>query len=73
MKNILSIMFLFALLASSCSEDEIVKKQSTSSISKLYTASLSPTIAVIVALPAFKPIITPFDATAIVVESDEDQ
>ena len=32
-------MFLFALFASSCSEDEIVKNQSTSSTSKLFTAS----------------------------------
>ena len=32
-------MFLFALLASGCSEDELVKDQSTSSTSKLFTAS----------------------------------
>ena len=32
MKNILSIMFLFALLASSCSEDELVKNQPINSL-----------------------------------------
>lgn len=37
MKNILSIMFLFALLASSCSEDELVKNQSANSLK--FTAS----------------------------------
>ena len=39
MRKILSIMFLFALLASSCSQDELIKSQSTSSTSKLFTAS----------------------------------
>lgn len=39
MKKILSIMFLFALLANSCSQDELIKSQSTSSTSKLFTAS----------------------------------
>ena len=37
MKNILSIMFLFALLASSCSEDELVKNQPINSLK--FTAS----------------------------------
>ena len=37
MKNILSIMFLFALLASSCSEDELVRNQSSNSLK--FTAS----------------------------------
>ena len=39
MKNILSIMFLFAILASSCSEDELVKNQSSSFDSLKFTAS----------------------------------
>ena len=39
MKKILSMVFLFALFASSCSQDELVKNQSTSSINKLFTAS----------------------------------
>ena len=37
MKNILSILFLFALLASSCSEDELVRNQSSKSLK--FTAS----------------------------------
>ena len=37
MKNILSIMFLFALLASSCSEDELAKNQTVNSLK--FTAS----------------------------------
>ena len=37
MKNILSILFLFALLASSCSEDEWVRNQSSNSLK--FTAS----------------------------------
>ena len=39
MKKILSFVFLFAFLASSCSEEELVKDQSTSSDSLKFTAS----------------------------------
>ena len=39
MKNILSVMFLFALLASSCSEDELVKNQPSLSNTLKFTAS----------------------------------
>lgn len=40
MKNILSIVFLFTLLASSCNEDELVKNQSASINSLIFTASI---------------------------------
>lgn len=39
MKKILSIMFLLALLASSCSEDELVKNQPSSFDTLKFTAS----------------------------------
>ena len=40
MKKFLSIIFLFALLASSCSQDELVKNQTSSLDSLTFTASL---------------------------------
>lgn len=39
MKNIISFMFLFTLLVSGCSQEEILKNQSVSSDSKIFTAS----------------------------------
>ena len=38
MKKILSIMFLFVLLTNSCTEDEVVKKESATSDSLKFTA-----------------------------------